>query len=123
MPLQGKLRLFAPAIIGYQPSGALGLLARSPLGWGVDYFLQSTSSPYQDLKKSIDLGTLQKDTEHWAESHQLLRAELLWGDDDHVVKPGKYACDEYFAFLPGHTHCSICKPNTDFTVPLEFTHP
>lgn len=123
--LDGAVRLFAPALFGYRPSGLLGALARSPfVGRFVDWVLSSTSSAFQDLSDPRELlSSLQAQTETLASSHAILRASILWGENEHVLKTGQYQDDAIVEFVPGGTHTSICKPRPDFLRPLEFCRP
>ena len=121
MPV-GKLRLFAPALFGYRPSGFLGLIANSAfLGTFVDWIFSSTSPPYQDFREPAGLlAELRKETESVATHHSILRARILWGGEERIVKPGQYRDDVIHDFIEGGTHTSICKPSPTFLVPLEF---
>lgn len=89
-PIEGKLRLFAPAIAGYRPSGLFGVLARmSFVGDLADWAFSSASPPYQDLKDYEDprglLAVLKSETERLAADHPMLSADILWARNDRVV--------------------------------------
>jgi len=117
--LQSRLRLFAPALFGYQPSGLLGTIAKFPgMGSVIDAILWGFPA-YQDLRDTKDLSDLQSQTEalegHLGSSG--FRAHILWARKDHIVKQDKYKEDKD-DFEEGHNHVSICKPNKDYPKPL-----
>lgn len=127
-----SLRLFAPALMGASPSrwkGALheALRLLGPAGAAarvvVDALL-ARSAAYGDLKPgSRILTTLQEATQnYWSKyKYPALRAASVFGRGEDVVSPGRYAHDLVVPSQPGQSHTSICKPRTDYTVPLEFT--
>lgn len=130
LPLQGKLRLFAPALFGYRPSGLLGAIANSPgLGDLIDWSLVSSSPAYQALRnrktgqRSKFLSDdMQRRTEDLAARHPILRARVLWGSEEHVLDrgPGRYTTDVSRDQAEGKTHTSVCKPTPEYLHPLEF---
>jgi pimeloyl-ACP methyl ester carboxylesterase len=116
--LRCSLFLFAPAIAGYAPAGLLGTLATFPgLGKVVDALLRA-SPAYQDLNDPDLLKPLRQKTEKEAQdpSKPAFRAQILWGRKDRVVKPDKYEEDE--EFFEERSHIEICKPNSDYLVPV-----
>lgn len=120
--IDGTLSLFAPALFGYRPSGWLGALARSPvIGDLVDWVFSSTSAAYQDLKDPGGLlAKIETQTKPLVAEHPILKADILWGAKEHVVKQGQYEADKIVDVIAGGTHTSICKPTRGFLTPLEF---
>jgi hypothetical protein len=121
--LLARLRLFAPALFGYSPSGLVGILVRLPfLGTIIDACL-SASPSYQDLRYPSEfLSSLQEKTEQWARenSSPALRASVLWGRQEDILKVGRYEQDTIYAHVKGVRHSGICKPTERYVIPLEF---
>ena len=123
--LECRLSLFAPAISGYAPTGILGTLTKSPVFGSIIEAVLWASPAYQDLKKQEPgkddfLTELRNKTETAAltSAKPALRANILWGRNDHIVAPKKYDCDEQKFEEQNHT--GICKPNRDYRQPLDW---
>ena len=121
--LKSGVRLFSPAIRGFQPTGVRGIiyhyLATHPFVGAVCESLTSL----QELKKdSQRLSDLQRDTERFAKEYPwmtALSADLLYASTD-VVYPGRYQCDLPQRTEPDSYHESICKPHSKYPEPLWF---
>jgi pimeloyl-ACP methyl ester carboxylesterase len=115
--LNCRLALFAPAIAGYKPAGLLGAISNFP---GFSLLLEAVlvaSPAYQDLKDKVDLDRLRSKTEAVHDKGHAFCADILWGRNDHVVKPQKYDCDEQ-DFEPCN-HTQICKPSEQYLKPID----
>lgn len=119
--LRSELRLFAPAIGGYDPTGLPGVLANSPVfGKLLDCVLRF-SAAYKDLSGSDLLKRLQRKTERNAREQKAVsafRANILWGRRDRIVNPEKYDDDE--EDFKDQGHIGVCKPDDDYVAPLEW---
>jgi hypothetical protein len=125
--LNGRLRLFAPAILGANPSGALGLFTSLFLGVaGLRGWLQpifeSNTVVRQIKAESRKLEKMQRDTERLANRypHSALIAHILFGARENLVERDAYGNDELELSEPGHDHYSICKPTQTYRKPLSF---
>ena len=86
-------------------------------------FLDFSTSATELKGKTKILESLQAFTQGAAKQYPniaALRAELVYGADDHCVFIGKYDDDVRFPNREGHGHWSICKPTRDFIFPLKF---
>ncbi|MBZ5636234.1 MAG: hypothetical protein LAO55_24155 [Acidobacteriia bacterium] len=122
-PATVELRLFAPALFGYRPSGGPGLVATSPGVGDLLHWSLNASPAYQDLKDPTKLlEPLQAETEKLAPENPMLRARITWAIDEHIVAigPGRYTIDHQAKDAPGRTHSSVCKPTQHYLDPLEF---
>jgi pimeloyl-ACP methyl ester carboxylesterase len=121
--LKASVRLFSPAIRGFQPSGVRGFLyhyaATKPV---VGAIFDSLASLRELNKDSQRLADLQVDTERFAKESPwmtALSADLLYASTD-IVYPGRYQCDLPQRTQPGQDHESICKPHSKYPDPLWF---
>jgi hypothetical protein len=115
--LNCRLALFAPAIAGYKPAGLLGSVAKFP---GLGLLLETVliaAPAYQDLKDEDDLKDLRTKTEEAKDKGRALRADILWGRKDYVVKPKKYDCDKQD--FEDCNHTQICKPSEEYLKPVD----
>lgn len=121
---KAKLRLFAPALMGARPSRLLGWLDASLIGRPLRPFFQA-SVAYNDMRSGSEILTAIRDhTEFYSARYSqlsALRADVLWGDKEAVVQVGNYRDDSRSRFAPGHDHVSVCKPDPDYLLPVQFT--
>jgi hypothetical protein len=47
---------------------------------------------------------------------------MLFGAEDEVVYMERYDCDPPIVVVESRDHRSICKPDSDYLMPLEFVH-
>jgi hypothetical protein len=119
--LNAKLRLFAPATGGYRPAGIKGVLATMPFLGQVCAALLHYSPAFLDMDPK-ELTTLRDRTQEGAKAHphlEGLRASILWGEDEKLVKADWFAADNV-AIVPDKNHMSVCKPHSNYMMPLEF---
>src|SRR5579872_1105862 len=121
--LTANVRLFSPAIRGFQPTGVKGFLyhyaATHPLLSAAFESLKTLQELRKDSQRLLDL---QNDTERFASEYDwmtALTANLLFASSD-IVYTGRYGCDLVERIVPGHDHESICKPNPKYPEPLWF---
>ena len=121
--LKASVRLFSPAIRGFQPSGVRGFLyhyaATKPIAGAIFSSLLSLQELNKDSRRLADL---QRDTERFAKESPwmtALSADLLYASSD-IVFPGRYECDLPQRTQQDHDHESICKPNAKYPDPLWF---
>jgi hypothetical protein len=121
---RAKLRLFAPALMGARPSRLLGWLDASLIGAPLRPFFKA-SVAYNDMSSGSEILTAVRDhTEFYSARYPkltALRANVLWGDKEAIVQVGNYRDDSRSRFAQGHDHVSVCKPEPDFLLPLQFT--
>ena len=126
--LTGAVRLFAPAMLGFDPTNLPGfvynLATEIPrLGRFLRPLLQS-NPVHEDLQpEALRLREIRRRTESLAETYpwmQSLRGHLLFGRDDHTVFMDRYDCDPIFETVENQDHRSICKPTPQYLRPLEF---
>lgn len=127
--LNSTLCLFAPALMGVCPSGWKGVVLAvadalpHPLRAVIGGWL-GASAAYRELQPGCRvLATLQDSTEElWSENPYLfgLQASICWGMREDVVAVGEYRHDWPVLYLEKQNHVSVCKPNSDYTAPLEF---
>ncbi len=121
--LSARVRLFSPAVRGFQPTGVRGFLyhyaATHPFMSAVYDSLTSLQELRQDSQRLADL---RRDTERLATEFDWMRslsADLVYASTD-IVYPGRYECDLPERTEPGHNHESICKPDAEYPQPLWF---
>ena len=126
--LDGELRLFAPAIFGFDPVGFRGFFYRFLIEMPkLKIFIGpslTSFAMYQDLEEgSRRLIELQKRTELLFSKYPLmpsLRGHLLFGAKEHVVYMDRYTCDPVYEIEEAQDPCSICKPDVSYLKPMEF---
>jgi hypothetical protein len=122
--LDAHLRLFAPALWGALISGWKGVLLRSPiLGDLVESCLRYSSAYQQLAHDSPFLDEIRQRTVDLAKSHpdiRALRAKNVFGAGDTCVCMEGLETDPPAAYEPNCTHASICKPSSDYLMPLAF---
>jgi hypothetical protein len=118
--------LFAPAHLGFNPSGKWGVLFNlTGIGFLILKLAEQMRS-YQHLKPgSASLTKLKSDTETLSLMYpelQCLRASIFWGKKEDVVVAERFACDlasqEHWEL--GKDHIDVCKPGRDYLTPLKF---
>ncbi len=119
--LSAHLRLFAPAHCGASISGKYGALLEiaGSLGKGV---LQHSTMAVDLAPASPLISNPRPKTERMAKRLSnvgALFAQILWGRVDKIVYMDKFDCD-YDSFVPAQDHISVCKPNLNYRLPLEF---
>jgi pimeloyl-ACP methyl ester carboxylesterase len=121
--LKATVRLFSPAIRGFQPTGIKGFLYHYAASHPTVGAVSESLTSLQELKKdSQRLSDLQRDTERFATEYDwmtALGADLLYASTD-IVYPGRYQCDLPESTEPHQDHESICKPHSKYQEPLWF---
>lgn len=121
--LRAKLALFAPAHLGFAPSGWLGAcLAIGRVAAVVMPFLKA-SPPFVDMTSRVLIDQIRSDTSAFLSTSprlRALRAPVLFGDRERVVVSGEYTGDFPEPLEPGKDHVSVCKPKFDYQRPLNF---
>jgi hypothetical protein len=122
--LDARLKLFAPALLGASPSKLLAVLLRLPVIDSVTNAVLSASGAYGEMERGSGvLDSIRHQTERFAErypSAAAFRARVLWGREESFVAMGEYECDLVVQVVEGRDHKTVCKPNSDFLLPLEF---
>jgi hypothetical protein len=125
--LNANLRLFAPAMLGAQPSGFLGVLVQSlrsiPLFSRLIEPIAKTNTVVRQLQpESKKLAQIREGTERLARigSYPALIAHVLFGEHEQVVERDKFELDELEVPAVGHDHWSICKPSKSYLLPIDF---
>jgi hypothetical protein len=118
-----SLFLFAPAILGFTPSGFLGSgLSISQFRRMINPFLHF-SPAYVELKTGNSLAVLRSDTETLQDEHphcRCFRADVLFGSNEHVVARGEFLRDRPHVPVQGKNHMNVCKPTEDYREPIAF---
>lgn len=126
--VSSRLRLFAPAIFGFEPVGATGFLyhfclQNTRLKALIQPILESVPI-HQDLEAdSARLRRIEERTEELAQRHpdwSSLRAHMLFGIKEKFIYMERYSCDPISEFVEDQDHTSVCKPNASYLKPLEF---
>ena len=127
--LTAKIRLFAPAHLGFLPSGWTGAAFNVSQQMMIGRILEAGMYRYRAYAhlhpKSRDITDVRRITESLAclyPSVESLSAHLLWGEEEEIVDSGRYTCDlainEHYE--PQKAHKDICKPTSVYRLPLEF---
>jgi hypothetical protein len=124
--LSAAVRLFSPAIFGFEPTHFAGLcynlLSENPtLGRFLRPVLRSNPISEDLQSGSHRLIELRRRTESLAGKYswlQAFRAHLMFGTKESVVYMDRYDCDPVYAITEGQDHRSICKPNSHYKEPL-----
>jgi hypothetical protein len=117
-----SIRIFGAAHVGFRFSVLKDLsytlspdmITSLPRIWRAFSDLQSTSNVLIDLRRR---------TEKLAKVSPKLkcfRAMLLYGTEEDVVIPGEYDCDYALEWQSGANHTQVCKPDDQFTDPINF---
>lgn len=118
--LQARVCLFAPAICGYRPAGLKSAILSFPLVGNILTSILNISPAYQDMRPQ-ELTDLRREVEEAANAHPELnglRARVVWGDDEKLLKACWFSCDDPLA-VPGKNHVSVCKPTREYPLPLD----
>jgi hypothetical protein len=125
--LDAGLRLFAPAMHGAKPSGWLGLAYHllheiSELQPWFQAITESTTIVRQLASDSEKLVRLRRRTEALARTtkYRALIANIVYGENEHIVERDKYDLDEIELPVNGKNHRSVCKPDEGYRGPLHF---
>ncbi|HKA21136.1 MAG TPA: alpha/beta fold hydrolase [Blastocatellia bacterium] len=125
-PLLGSdLCLFAPANLGVNFTGLLGVIANTRMiGTLLINWLRPVQAAYSDLSSDLPiLDDVRKYTEEYSErfpSVLALRARVLWATTEKVVVMWQYKWDGPVEYCKDVTHTEVCKPTPEFRRPLEF---
>lgn len=118
--MNAKMDLFAPACLGTNFSSAFGFLtAYSDI---LNAIAASFASRNDLLPESPILTQLRAETENASKQHPAVnafRAEVLFGENDHIVYVGGYNCDHLLPYEKEQSHTSVCKPTLSYVRPLE----
>ena len=121
--LKAEVRLFSPAIRGFQPTGIRGFLyhyaANNPI---IAAFYDSLKTLQELRADSVRLSELQRDTERFANEYNWMTAmvaNIIYAEND-IVYPGRYECDRVERTQTNHDHESACKPHPRYPEPLWF---
>jgi len=123
------IRLFAPAHLGFSPSGWTGAAFNVSQELLIGRILEAAMYRYRAYThldpRSRTITDIRELTESLARAYpsiEPLSAHLLWGEDEQVVKSGRYTCDlatnEHYE--PQKAHKDICKPADAYRLPLDF---
>jgi hypothetical protein len=122
--LNAELRLLAPAHLGFRPSGIKAVVQSSPNLGAYVRALLSYFPAVDDLgPESATILDLKRKTEEFALEFpdvSALRAHVLWGELESLVKPGQYDYDVSYPDEREKGHVDICKPRRRYLRPLEF---
>jgi pimeloyl-ACP methyl ester carboxylesterase len=120
--LKAQLRLFAPAIAGESITGLLGFISRLPV---IEPALNSFSPAKKGLASGsspVALARTYTDNKANELSMECFKAHILWAEDDKIVDDIKYERDVECTAIrkPKSSHTSVCKPTTDYLMPIGF---
>jgi pimeloyl-ACP methyl ester carboxylesterase len=124
--LKTRLVLFAPAHCGANVQ-ALVMSAATSLPWvgfvmGItNYFCPTVKNltPGSEILKELLKRTEKAQKDMSETSKKLLAHLIIRGSKDKVVEPLRFSKDPDFITVPNKDHISICKPNRDYTLPVE----
>lgn len=117
----GMLALFAPAHLGFQPTGWIRACLAVGRVEAIIVPLLNFSPAFAEMKEKELLEQIREDTTiFWEKTHlDVMRARVLFGKERIVVK-GEFTNDILEASEPGKNHVSICKPKADYARPIDF---
>ncbi|HXX20941.1 MAG TPA: hypothetical protein VEJ46_16180 [Candidatus Acidoferrum sp.] len=121
--LDAKLALFAPAHLGFTPSGWVGACLATGRVEAIAMMILASSPSFVEMKDKAFLEQIRQDTNAFLqESPDLsgLRARVLFGRGERIVVRGEYTRDFPEMPEPNQDHVSICKPRTGYERPLRF---
>lgn len=121
--LDAQVRLFSPAIKGFQATGWAGAAYATPLKAVAELRLKM-SPAYMDLQPGspILVETCTR-TEQLAEefgSVPSLRPRIVWANPENVVITERYSTDLVDEFIDDTSHITVCKPNDSYMHPWTF---
>lgn len=123
--LKTRLVLFAPAHCGTRVQ-ALLMSALTSVPWTVgimgvgEFFCQPLEElkPGSELLKQLLEKTDKAQEENSEESKRLLAERVIHGANDKIAQPLLFSKDPGFTSIPRKDHFSVCKPNQDYTLPI-----
>lgn len=126
--LSADIRLFAPAIFGFLPTGFGGycyafMMENPIIGTFLRPMVNSNATISELIEGSRRLSDLQTRTEALANEHTWIRAtqaHVIFGSKEHVVYMDRFACDPVYLVEKDQDHKSVCKPNQWYRKPLDF---
>jgi hypothetical protein len=115
------LPLFAPAHLGFQPTGWIRACLAVGRIEAIVMPLLRLSPAFGEMETTNLLDQINTDTtKFWDESHlNVMRARVLFGKERIVVK-GEFTNDIPENSEPGKNHVSICKPKAGYDRPIRF---
>jgi pimeloyl-ACP methyl ester carboxylesterase len=127
--LAADVKLFAPAIFGFDPSHFAGFLYNFAREFPIlSHLLRVTRTSNAAIKElaagAPRLAELRRRTEDLAKktNWRALRASILFGAMEDIVYMERYDCDDQIRIAESHDHTSVCKPTQDYRIPLEFVY-
>lgn len=124
LEIEGRLRLFAPALAGARLAGLLSLGMRVKGLGSAARALVTASSSFNELQPGSHLiSMLCNQTESFADLYpncRALRAQIVWAETDRVAISLGYRCDLTHSRPAGTRHTTVCKPTASYTAPLLF---
>jgi pimeloyl-ACP methyl ester carboxylesterase len=124
------VRLFAPAHLGFEPSGWTGAAFKVSQEFLIGRILEGSMYRYRAYAhlhpRSRTITELRRITETLGRkfpSVEAVSAHLLWGEEEQVVaNEPRYECDlaANEQYEPQKAHRDICKPTGVYRLPLDF---
>jgi triacylglycerol esterase/lipase EstA (alpha/beta hydrolase family) len=121
--LGANLALFAPAHLGFTPSGWLGACLALGKVEELTMTILGFSPSFTEMRDKTLLHQIQQDTaelRRQAPNVAAFEARVLFGLKDYVVVKAEYTWDKPDPPDLGQDHVSVCKPRTGYVKPLEF---
>jgi hypothetical protein len=121
--LDARVSLFAPAHLGFVPTGWLGVLIALTNILELAKIAIAFSSPASEMHDKTLLLQLKDTSERLFQARSdipALTAHVLFGSDEHVVVRGSYYQDCQHDPETAKDHRRICKPSADYQRPLGF---
>jgi len=118
--LKADVRLFAPAHLGFRPSGRMKVAWESVMLGDSLRMLAYGHRVFEDLKENSEaLLQLRRDTEEKAKLFPKLdsvRPFILWGEREGIVSPNRYDTDppNRIGTEPGRGHTDVCKVDKEY---------
>ena len=82
-----------------------------------DEVMEYFASLFGKLERTLPLDSMQEER-----TVRALRADIMYGAEEHVIHIERFDCDPAFAVEKDQSHKSICKPTITYQVPLEFVY-
>jgi hypothetical protein len=121
--LRANLSLFAPAHLGFTPSGWIGACLQVGRIDAIAAPFLNYSTAFVEMKDKTFLAQVQSDTRAFLMQKpklNALKAYVLFGNKDRVVCRAEYVDDIPVPPEPHQDHTSICKPKLSYPRPLDF---